>query len=239
MNKLELLIADGTEEFSRKLADALSEHFNIHQCRKGSEALPLLKSVRPDIMVLDLMVSGLDGISLLHSEAFREHRPVVLATTRLLNDYIIETAVSLDVGYLIVKPCEPSAVAERVLDLADRFIRRTSAVPNPKGYAEHLLIKLGVPPHLSGSRYLNEAIVIMSSKPDLSITKELYPMVGSRCSSSHTQVERSIRNAIAHAWAHRDEEEWRRYFPMECSSGNRPSNGVFIGRLAGVIRDKT
>lgn len=238
MDKLELLIADGAEEFSASLAKALSDHFHVHTCRTGIEALAFLKANRPEVMVLDLMVSGLDGISLLHSDTFRECQPMVLATTRLLNDYVIETAVSLNVGYLMVKPCDPAAVAARVMDLSNKIVRRTLPISDPKVYVERLLLELNLRSHLNGSRYLIEAILIMASQPDISLTKELYPMVGSRCGSSHIQVERSIRNAIAQAWEHRNEEQWRKYFLTECSCASRPSNGAFISRLAGEIRNK-
>ena len=69
MDARKLLIADGNEEFRRALAAELQGAYHVRCCDDGKEALSLLRSFAPDVLVLDLMLPGLDGISLLQSAA--------------------------------------------------------------------------------------------------------------------------------------------------------------------------
>lgn len=237
MDRLNLLIADSTEEFAAALMAALQDSYRIHHCTNGKEALSYLLNNPPDVMILDLMIPELDGISLLHKAAGAGICPMVLATTRLYNEYILETIRELNVGYLMLKPCDPSATAERVRDLSRRIRPSRRNTEDPKMLVNDVLISLNVPSHLRGTPFLQEAILLMVKRPDISITKELYPTVGSMFGASYAQVERSIRNAINLAWEHRIDSEWAKYFHKdEDGTIPHPSNGIFISRLADELR---
>lgn len=237
MDKLNLLIADGTNDFAEALSNALQDSYRIHRCRNGKEALEQLHRIQPEVFVLDLMIPELDGITLLHKAVNAGICPMVLATTRLLNDYVTETAKELNIGYIMVKPCDPEAAAERVRDLSRRIHSGQSSRENPKVFVVNLLISLNVPSHLRGTAFLRESILLMCRHPDISITKELYPAVGNMFGANYAQVERAIRNAINLAWEHRDEGIWSRYFHSEPNGAvPRPSNGIFISRLADELR---
>lgn len=233
MDKLRLLIAEGSEEFRMALADSLRGAYQVRQCADGNEAKSLLHGFKPDVMVLDLMLPGLDGITLLQRAADAGIRPVVLATTRFINDYVLESVDRLGVGYLMVKPCDVRAAVERLGDLSGRLRKPQSSHPDPRTQVSNLLLALGVPTKLRGYGYLREAVLLMCQDPDQSLTKELYPAVAELCGCASTHVERSIRSAIAAAWGHRDEHLWRMFFAAdETGEIPRPTNGAFISRLA-------
>ena len=61
-----------------------------------------------------------------------------------------------------------------------------------------MLKEIGIPQHVSGFRYLTEAILYVSDpqKSGCSITKELYPMVAKKFGSTGNKVERAVRRAI-------------------------------------------
>lgn len=233
METRKLLIADGGEEFCQALKETLQGTYQVRTCRDGKEALSLLRSYKPDILVLDLMLPELDGISLLQNAMQDQACPVVLATSRFINDYVLEAAGKLGVSYLIRKPCDIRATAARILDLSQSFCCSPIFQPDPRSHVSDLLMRLGVPPKRAGYRYLREAIPIMARNPHLSITKELYPAVAALCQSDGNNVEHSIRSAIHTAWERRDDRLWRLYFPPD-PSGHipRPTNAGFILRLA-------
>lgn len=236
MGSLKLLIADGNEEFRLALTEVLQGTYHVCICRDGKEALALLHSFAPDIFVLDLMLPGLDGISLLQAAAHDGICPKVLATTRFLSDYVLDTADKLGVGYLMVKPCDVRATAARIEDLS-RSLKPSAPPADPKTYVSNLLLSLGVPTKLKGYAYLREAVLLMAKDPDQSITKELYPAVGSLCRCNASNVERSIRSAIAAAWNHMDARIWQLYFSPAPGGGiPRPTNASFISRLADSLR---
>lgn len=242
METRKLLIADGGEEFRQALKETLQGTYQVQTCRDGKEALSLLRSYRPDILVLDLMLPELDGISLLQNAMQDQSCPVVLATSRFINDYVLEAAGRLGVSYLIRKPCDIRATAARILDLSQCACCAPLFQSDPRSLASNLLPRLGVPPKRSGYRYLREAIPIMAKNPHLSITKELYPAVAALCQSDGNNVEHAIRSAIHTAWEHRDDRLWQLYFPPDASGHiPRPTNAGFILRLADslALREET
>ncbi len=233
MDKRKLLIADSSEEFRVALADALRGAYQIRLCADGRQAQQLLREFKPDILVLDLMLPGYDGISLLQWALEQELHPMVLATTRFFGDYVVESLERMNVGYVMVKPCDLVAAVHRISDLSARLRPRPDVRPDPRNQASGLLRTLGVPTKLRGYIYLREAVLLMMSDCTQSITKELYPEVARICGCAPAHVERSIRSAVAAAWEHRDERVWSLYFqPDENGAILRPSNGTFITRLA-------
>ncbi len=236
MEAWRLLIADGEEEFRRTLADLLSGVCRIRTAANGEEALRQLRDFSPDILILDLMMPGLDGITLLQRAADGGIHPTVLATTRFVSDYTIDQLQRLGVGYLMVKPCDMQAVVSRVADMAARLEAPTVTHPDARITASNLLLSLNVPARLSGYTYLREAILLMAKDPSQSLTKELYPAVAAIIRGNARQVEHAMRCAIRTAWEHRDERIWRMYFwPDGAGQLPRPTNAEFIARLADAL----
>lgn len=228
-----MLIADGSEEFGTALADMVRGAYILRRSRDGRETLEVLSSFRPDILVLDLMMPGLDGISILRQAAASGLRPMVLATSRYVSDYVVEAVQQLGVGYLMVKPCDVRATVARLGDLTQRLRQPLFAQPDPRTAVSNLLLTLGIPTKLRGYAYLREAVLERMRDPAQSVTKELYPCVAALCCATPIQVERSIRSAIAAAWTRRDDQLWRLYFqPDADGSLPRPTNAAFISRLA-------
>lgn len=237
MERRRILIADGSEAFRTTLAEELSGFFLVKTCGNGKQTLDLISEFCPDVLVLDMMIPGLDGISLLQSATNNGMRGQVLATTRYISDYVAQSLEELGVGYLMVKPCDIHATVARVKDLAQKPARPVLPLENHLTIVSSILFALGVPTKLRGHACLREAILCMARKPDQSITKELYPEVAVLCNGTPSQVERSIRSAIAAAWKNRDELLWRQYFGADGEGHmSKPTNADFITRLADMLR---
>lgn len=233
MEMLKLLIADAGEEFRQSLAEQVRGAYRLRTCQEGRETLDMMLAFKPDLVVLDMMLPGLDGISILQEAIRCGVRPMVLATTKFANDYVVESAARLGVGYMMVKPCDVKATAQRLQDLAEHLDRPAVARPEPRTAVSNILLALGISTKLRGYAYLREAILETANRPGQSVTKELYPAVGKICGATKTQVERSIRSAINKAWDHRDEVLWRRCFqPAPADPLERPTNAVFITCIA-------
>ena len=237
MERRRILIADGSEAFRTTLAEELSGIFLVRNCGNGRQTLELILEFCPDVLVLDMMIPGLDGISLLQSALSGGMRAQVLATTRYISDYVAESLGELGVGYLMVKPCDIGATVERIKDLAQKPARPVQPVQNHLSNASAILFALGVPTKLRGHACLREAILCMVKNPGQSITKELYPEVAALCNGTASQVERSIRSAISAAWNNRDELLWRQYFGADREGHmTKPTNADFITRVADLLR---
>ena len=238
MEKRKLLLAEGNEEFAQSLEEGLREQYVVRICRDGQTALQLMHTFRPDILVLDLMLPSLDGISLLQSMAEARLRPMVLATTRYYNDYILEKITQYGVGYLLVKPCDIRATMKRIGDLTKRIRAPGPVQPEPGVWISNTLREFSIRVNLKGYRYLHGAVGMLAEDSDQGITKELYATLAKAHNTSVTAVERCIRTAIEIGWKNRNPEYWEKYFPTEGNGPqDRPSNGAFISVL--VERMKT
>lgn len=236
MERRRVLIADGSEVFRTTLAEELSGLFLVKTCGNGKQTLDVIMEFCPDVLVLDMMIPGLDGISLLQSALGNGMQGQILATTRYISDYVAESLEELGVGYLMVKPCDIHATVARIKDLAQKPAGSVSPRQNPLTNVSAILFALGVPTKLRGYACLREAILCMVRKPDQSITKELYPAVALLCNGTASQVERSIRSAIAAAWKNRDELLWRQYFGADGEGRlSKPTNADFITRVADLL----
>ena len=78
-----VLIADSAEEFCSSLTAALqrAEGFQVvGTATDGEQAIRMIGERKPEILVLDLMLSKQDGFGVLKAIAGMERRPVTLAT---------------------------------------------------------------------------------------------------------------------------------------------------------------
>ena len=115
-----VFIADSAEDFCLGLTAALqrSEGFQVvGTAVDGEQAIRMIPEKKPDILVLDLMLSKQDGIAVLKSLAAMERRPVTLATSGFVTEYVSSAAANLGVRYLMLKPCDMNALVERLEEI--------------------------------------------------------------------------------------------------------------------------
>ncbi len=236
MNTPKLLIADNSDEIRQSLAAVLADIGIVYTCASGDQALQMLRSFHPDILVMDLMLPQVDGLSLLNRAALEGIHPSVLVTSCYTSPYMMNSLGKLGVEYIMTKPCDPQAVADHVRDLASGLVPEVLTPADLRTASANLLLRLGFSSKLDGFRYLQAALPIFCQDNSQTITKELYTAVGALYQKDGRQVERSIRNAIDIAWRDCDQTLWREFFPTPPGSPvPRPTNGTFISRMASQL----
>ena len=242
-----VLIADNSDEFCSGLTDALqrSEGFQVvGTANDGEQTLRMVAERRPDILVLDLMLSKKDGISILKAISTMEVKPVTLATSRFVTDFVASAAANLGARYLMLKPCDMSALTERLEEIRGGESLRRS-VPRPLGQTSietmvtNIIHESGVPAHIKGYQYLREAIIIAVNDMDVinAITKVLYPQVAKAFQTTPSRVERAIRHAIEVAWDRGDLDTLQRFFGYTVSNTKgKPTNSEFIALIADKLQ---
>ncbi|MCL2631385.1 MAG: sporulation initiation factor Spo0A C-terminal domain-containing protein [Firmicutes bacterium] len=109
---------------------------------------------------------------------------------------------------------------------------------NDKALDERLagiFISSGIPPHIRGYQFLREAVKQAVKNPNMinSITKQLYPAVADKFSTSPSKVERAIRHAIEVAWSRGKIENINNIYGIRVlSKGEKPTNGELIALLS-------
>ena len=242
-----VLIADNSEEFCTSLSAALqrTERFAVTgMANDGEMAMKLLEEHRPDILVLDLMLSKKDGLSLLKSISGWDRRPAVVATSGFMTDYVASAAAGLGVAYLMLKPCDTQALVDRLEELRfdggrPAISRRPAQNQSIEALVTGIIHEIGVPAHIKGYQYLREAIIIAVNDMDVinAITKVLYPQVAKTFQTTPSRVERAIRHAIEVAWDRGDLDTLQRFFGYTVSNTKgKPTNSEFIALIADKLQ---
>lgn len=231
-----LLIADGTQNLSDAIAEMLSGDFDISCCNQGEVVLQQLIEFRPDILLLDLMLPGEDGISILKTARSAGLNPAVVATTYYVSDYVLQAMEELQVNYLMMKPCDVQALAKRILDVAYSSAGKEEETEKIYVAINLLFLTLGLRRSLSGYKYLREAVARFYRNSAQSVTKTLYPAVADAFDGTWQQIERAIRICIQDAFEKRNDALWRMYFPAgRDGRARRVTNAHFIAKMADCL----
>ena len=242
-----VFIADSAEDFCTGLVAALqrSDGFQVvGTANDGEQAIRQILDRKPDVLVLDLMLSKQDGISVLRSMANMERKPVTLATSRFVTEYVSNAAARLGVRYLMLKPCDMATLVERLEEIRGGESLRVGPkrLPDKTGIetmVTNIIHEIGVPAHIKGYQYLREAIILAVNDMDVinAITKVLYPQVAKTFGTTPSRVERAIRHAIEVAWDRGDLDTLQRFFGYTVSNTKgKPTNSEFIALIADKLQ---
>lgn len=246
-NRVKILIADGNEEFCGHLKRALEQSGGyevVGIAGDGEQALALLSAQEPDVLVLDLLLAKIDGISILKQAHNMDKAPVALVLSGFMTEFVGSMAVSLGVQYFMAKPCDFELVAERIREIV-AVERQSKSAAQKKGEVNieamvtSIIHEIGVPAHIKGYQYLREAIMMAVEDIESvsAITKVLYPSIAKKFHTTSSRVERAIRHAIEVAWDRGDIETLQSYFGYTVSGvKGKPTNSEFISMIADRLR---
>jgi CheY-like chemotaxis protein len=117
MAKLRVLYVDDEADIREIAAMSLEldDSFEVRTCASGSEALQAAPDWKPDLILLDVMMPGIDGpetLAGLKADPRTAGVPVVFITART-QSYEIERFLSLGAIGVIAKPFDPMTLAEQ------------------------------------------------------------------------------------------------------------------------------
>ncbi|CAB4834392.1 MAG: response regulator [Actinobacteria bacterium] len=109
-----VLIVDDDQALSEMLGIVLrGEGFDPVFCGDGAQALQVFRSCKPDVVLLDLMLPGRDGIDVCRSIRAESGVPIVMLTAKTDT---VDVVVGLESGAddYIVKPFKPKELVARI-----------------------------------------------------------------------------------------------------------------------------
>ena len=257
--KVSVLIADDNKQFADELAASLNAEADMEVLSvayDGDEALGLIEQLKPDVVLLDIIMPKRDGLSVLKKLANTrlEKRPVCIAISITGSSHIMETAAKLGAEYYLLKPQSSEMIAETIREFSNiqshQQIEPASARTPQQGnvvvYDLESLVtdfihELGVPAHIKGYQYMRTAIMMVVENMELLnyITKQLYPAIAKQYSTTSSRVERAIRHSIEVAWSRGKPETMNEIFGYTIDTGKgKPTNSEFIAMVADRIRLK-
>ncbi|MBO5667224.1 MAG: response regulator [Firmicutes bacterium] len=232
---VKVLIVDDNPSSCSILRDYFLSVTNISLCGivfNGAEALEMIQLHKPDVILLDIIMPEMDGLSVLeylknNKEDFSSHKPSVIVISALNSEAITRKVLQLGASYYLIKPYPLEQLSDRIqmLTAVDHtFSGLTETIPDLSGLISRHLIEAGIPTHIVGYRYCVQAIEMLVTHPNYCpLMKCVYPVIAERNNTTVSCVESAIRKAIASI---KDEEL------------NRLSNRTFLSRLSEQIRVK-
>ncbi len=234
------------------LVEMIGEYFKDNKyiemslkANSGEEGIKLIEERKDDydVIVLDLIMPNKDGIYVLEEMKKKSIDKPVIISTSYNSDDMIRRVSEYGVQYFLLKPYELSDLENRILELCNSDFKESKNINlyhnNLQISITKILHELGVPSHIKGYQYIREGIMLLYSNPDMigGITKELYPEIALKFSTTVSRVERAIRHAIEVSWNRGDWDLMDEIFGHSVDIDKaKPTNSEFIVTVADKLR---
>lgn len=235
-------IADDNAELVEMLSDVLMQNGKfdvVGLARDGVQTLEGVRQCTPDLLLLDIIMPQMDGMTVLE-RLDMPNRPRIVMFSALGQDRVTLRALELGADAYFVKPFDFDVLVDRLVkimgDAGPPAGRETDRAWENK--AAQALHEMAVPPHIKGYRYLLTGIVMVLEAGGVirDMTGHIYPTIAEKYETTPGRVERMMRHAVECAWnrssAQRIEQVFGYTVDMEKS---KPSNSEFIAMLADRI----
>jgi CheY-like chemotaxis protein len=129
--KITVLIADDNQEFSTTLATYLKNQEDmvvVGRAKDGNEALDMVSSLMPDVLLLDVIMPHLDGIGVLEQMNMIKlnKKPICIMLSAVGQDKVTQRAIELGAEYYFLLYLQPLIarfhLLVHILKLLDNFL---------------------------------------------------------------------------------------------------------------------
>ena len=249
-----ILIADENAAQRQALLSELRRagYKNIEEASNGEEALIKIGRYHPDVAIIDVWLSKLDGIGVLRNcrslNFAPDKKPAFIVVSMVSNQNVFIEAAHAGAELCLLKPYNMESLCEHINSLAkSRELvgvnpdNSDDKTPDIETQVTKIIHQIGVPAHIKGYQYLRTAILLTVNDSDIinSVTKILYPSVAKKYQTTTSRVERAIRHAIEVAWDRGDVDTLNSYFGYTIQNNRgKPTNSEFIAMIADNLRLK-
>lgn len=267
MENVNVVIVDDNPMILNTLDEVISSEAGlsvIGRADNGKDAIDMIKDTQPDVVLLDLVMPQMDGITVVENikkKTSMLKNPAFITLSAVGGEQMTEEAFQAGANYFLMKPFDKDILVNKIRRIGKRPVRPVpgkvleaplkaatpeEAAMNREEYMkEHLetditkmLHELGIPAHIKGYQYLRDAISMVVRDREMmeAVTKILYPEIAKKNYTSSSRVERAIRHAIEVAWGRGSLEVIDELFGYTISTGKgKPTNSEFIALIADKI----
>ena len=123
-----ILVIEDETELVKVLRDYLKKAgYEVETAYRGDSGLSLWERIRPDLVLLDLNLPGMDGLEVAREIRRRDNTPIIMLTARVEE---VDQLLGLELGAddYITKPFSPRIVVSKVRAV----LRRTTSTAEPR-----------------------------------------------------------------------------------------------------------
>ena len=250
MSEINVAIADDNERILDLLGEIIDSDKDLHLVGKasnGEDVYRLIREKQPDVVLLDLIMPKMDGLSvmdLVNADTELKKHPAFIVITAVGQERITEDAFRKGANYYILKPFNNETVLGRIKHTNQGERLRPEGIKdgepvvcgqsqvNLEARVTDMIHEIGIPAHIKGYHYLRDAILMAVEDMDVlnAITKVLYPTVAKIHQTTASRVERAIRHAIEVAWSRGKLDTLDQLFGYTVSTGKGKPINREVGR---------
>lgn len=144
-------------------------------CADGQEGLALIRKVKPDLVIADLITPGIDGYELaraVRADTGTTATPIILQTAHYLESEVRRIAAQIGIQLVIIKPFEPQAFLDAVAKI---LLDKTRVPPSAKAisgtnfHIEHL--------RLVSAKLYEKVVEVEAARRELDRTATMYQLL--------------------------------------------------------------
>lgn len=257
--KFKVAIADDNERILQVIEELIGTDDELElvgKAKNGEETIEIIKEKQPDLVILDIIMPKMDGLTVMEKvlkDGNMSKIPTFVVMSAIGQENITEDAFAKGASYYIMKPFNHETFMNRIKCIKSNSGKKyqNAKIINPLESKEKYIEKnletdvtdiiheVGVPAHIKGYHYLRDAIMMSVEDADMlnAITKQLYPTIAKKNSTTSSRVERAIRHAIEVAWNRGNMDMVYELFGYTISADKgKPTNSEFIAMIADKIR---
>ncbi len=242
-NNVKVLVIDDDASMNKDLEKYFSSHevIKVVACKNnGEEGLSyLINNINDvDVIVMDLILPKMDGLYFLSEMKSRNINKSVIVTTSFKDEHILEDSKSYGITYYMLKPINFASLENRILAAQISHLSNQGNFAYEKTLTD-LLHNLGIPSHVRGYQYIKEGVqIVYNDKNMISyITKDVYPEIAKKFSTTPTRVERAIRHAIEISWNRGDLSLMESIFGNSINiNRDKPTNAEYLATIADKLK---
>lgn len=191
MEHLSVAIADDNQRILDMLDDIIQtdkELDLVGKAKNGEEMCQIIKDRQPDVVLLDLIMPKMDGLTVMeqvNKQEFVDKRPYFIVLTAVGQEKITEDAFNKGANYYIMKPFNHTILLDRIKSIRKKpavFEKKneesiqevSSRRENLESRVTNMLHEIGIPAHIKGYHYLRDAIMMAWSRGKLDTLDELF-----------------------------------------------------------------
>jgi len=247
--KILLAFENATERTTLRMHLEKAGYHFIEEAINGEDALLKIGRSNPDIVIIDLWLSKIDGIGVIknakNSNYSKDRTPSFILVSMVSNQNIFIEANNAGAELCILKPYDLKSLTEHIQSILMRknnsSVSQATEAFDIETQVTQIIHQIGIPAHIKGYQYLRSAIIMTINDNEIinSVTKVLYPSVAKKYSTTTSRVERAIRHAIEVAWDRGDVDTLNHFFGYTIQNNRgKPTNSEFIAMIADNLRLK-
>lgn len=255
-----VLVASESKDYMLVIKNHTEKMGIFHDCRfafNGKDALEKFREMRPDLFILDIILSEIDGLSVLETiknEGIHGNSKIVV-TSATSSEFSVNKSFDYGADFFLIKPISFFTFRGRIMDLLqyndqkkeesmgdiEKYIVPPTDVKtdlDQMSAITRIIQRIGFTPNMKGYKYVRYAISLGLQDEGIlnKITQGLYPAVAENFNTTASRVERDIRHAVEVAWEKGDMRYIENLFGYTVDANRgKPTNSAFIAAIVDYI----